>query len=238
MILFPAIDLKNGHCVRLEQGDFNKTQVFSHNPVEMALKWESQGGAYLHLVDLDGAKEGSPANLHVIKDILSTLTIPVQIGGGIRSMKYGETLLELGVSRIILGTAALHDKAFAEEAIKEFGERVAVSIDAKDGMVATHGWVEVSEIKSVEFAKELESFGLETLIYTDIAKDGMMEGPNFDQLEEMQKAVRMNIIASGGVSFDTDLLALKELNLYGAIIGKALYTGAINLENAIKIVKG
>lgn len=238
MIIFPAIDLKNGHCVRLEQGDFNKSQVFSQNPVDMALKWESQGGAYLHLVDLDGAKDGSPANLHVIKDILSALTIPVQIGGGIRNMKYGETLLELGVSRIILGTAALHDKAFAEEAIKEFGERVAVSIDAKEGLVATHGWVEVSEIKSVEFAKELESFGLETLIYTDIAKDGMMEGPNLDQLEEMQKAVRMNIIASGGVSFDTDLLALKELDLYGAIIGKALYTGAIDLENAIKIVKG
>lgn len=233
MIIFPAIDIKDGRCVRLTQGDYNQVETFSTDPVETALKWQSQGGKYLHLVDLDGALVGKPVNKDLIKNIVSALTIPVQVGGGIRDLTYAEEMLSVGISRVILGTSALADRNFVKTILQKHGEKVAVSIDAKNGFVAVKGWTEVSDIKAVDFAKELEGYGLQTIIYTDIAKDGMMSGPNFSELQNLQQNVKSNIIASGGITTAADVNKLREMNLYGAIIGKALYTGSIILSEVV-----
>ena len=231
MIIFPAIDLKEGKCVRLVQGDFDRKQIFSDNPVEIAFKWQDQGAEYLHLVDLGGALTGKPENKAVIEKIVQRLKIPVQVGGGIRSMSYAEELLSMGVARIILGTSALADLALTESMIKTIGDRLAVSIDAKAGFVAVKGWTEISNIRASELAIQLKGYGLKTIVYTDIAKDGMMAGPNFSELEEMQRETGLNIIASGGVSTLSDIKAIEAMGLYGVIIGKALYTGDIKLAD-------
>lgn len=229
MIIFPAIDLKEGKCVRLVQGDFDRKQIFSDNPVEIALKWQDQGAEYLHLVDLGGALTGKPENKTVIEMIVRSLKIPVQVGGGIRSMSYAEELLAMGVARIILGTSALADLALTECMIKRFGDRLAVSIDAKDGFVAVKGWTEISSIRASDLANQLKHYGLKTIVYTDIAKDGMMSGPNFSELAEMHRCTGLDIIASGGVSTLSDVMLIETMGLYGVIIGKALYTGDIKL---------
>jgi phosphoribosylformimino-5-aminoimidazole carboxamide ribotide isomerase len=231
MIIFPAIDLKDGKCVRLTQGDYDRQQIFSDDPTEMALKWQFQGAEYLHLVDLGGALTGVPENLKVIKSIVKVLRIPIQLGGGIRNMKYAEELLDLGVSRIILGTSALKDRAFTIDALNKFGGRIAVSLDARHGLLAAQGWTETSEIKAADLANELKNYGLETVIYTDIAKDGMMAGPNFSELIDLQKSTDLQIVASGGISTMQQLADLSEMNFYGAIVGKALYTGDIELSD-------
>lgn len=236
MILFPAIDIRGGKCVRLIQGDYNKEDVYG-NPVEMAEKWESLGAEALHVVDLDGAKEGVSQNLDVIKEIVETTNVPIQVGGGIRSIQAIEKLVEIGVSRIILGTAALENPEFLKEAVETFKEKIAVSIDAKNGYVATEGWTKTSERQAADFAKELEALGVKTIIYTDIAKDGMLAGPNFKELQHINEHVNINVIASGGVTTIDDVRQLKVLQLYGAIVGKALYTGDFSLETALKEVE-
>lgn len=235
MIILPAIDLKDGKCVRLEQGLFDKVTVFGDDPVEMAKKWESEGGEYLHLVDLDGAKDGVPKNLEVIKGICKNIDIPIQLGGGIRNKETVKILLDAGVTRVILGTMAINNIELLEELVKEYGERIVVSIDAKDGLVAVDGWVNVSEVNSIDLVKRLEKIGVETIVYTDIAKDGMMEGPNFEIYKKLGEEANIDVIASGGVSSLENVKKLKEMDMYGAIIGRALYTGDINLKEALEV---
>lgn len=233
MIIFPAIDIRGGKCVRLEQGNADKETIYGEDPVERAKFWESKGTLFLHIVDLDGAFEGVRLNRNIIKSVVDNVSIPVQLGGGIRTLEDIEDVLELGISRVILGTAVVKEEGFLEEALDKYGERIAVSIDAKGGYVAINGWTKISDIKAIYFAKVLENLGLKTLIYTDISKDGMLQGPNIEELKALKESVDIDIIASGGVSSPEDLRLLKGLNIYGAIIGKALYTGNIKLEEIL-----
>lgn len=235
MIVYPAIDVKDGRCVRLVQGQFNDVTVYSDNPVEMALKWESMGAQYLHVVDLDGARTGQPQNIAVISEMAVKLGIPLQLGGGIRTIEMIEITLCKGIQRVILGTSAVKDQNLVKKAIETFENNVAIGIDAKDGMVAIEGWAKTSEFTAVGFAKKMEDLGARTIIFTDISKDGMLAGPNLKAMEEMVRAVDMEIIASGGVSTVEDIKNLKEIGVHGVIIGKALYTGDIDLREAIEI---
>lgn len=233
MQILPAIDLRAGKCVNLIQGIAEKETVFSDNPVDMAMRWESEGAEYLHLVDLDGAFKGVSANLNIVAEIVSKLTIPTQLGGGIRTMEQIKVVLELGVDRAILGTAALKQSELVSEACSMFGKRIAVGIDARDGMVATDGWLEVSEKSAIHFAKELSA--VQTLIYTDINSDGMLKGPNVNATADIVNAVSTNVIASGGVTSLSDIESLKNIGASGAIIGRALYTGDLILNDVIEI---
>lgn len=237
MIIFPAIDIKDGNCVRLKQGDFNQQDIYFNNPVEVAKKWESLGAGFIHIVDLDGAKSGESKNFQIIKNIVKAVKIPIQVGGGIRSKEVVDTYLKAGVNRVILGTSAINDKDLLIELVKEYKEKIVVSIDAKDGMVAIDGWINVSKINSVEFIKELETIGVKTIVYTDIAKDGMMEGPNFDMYSQVLKENKIDVIASGGVSTIEDVKKLSSMKMYGAIIGKSLYIEKIELEEALEVSK-
>ncbi len=239
MILYPAIDLKDGCCVRLKKGDFDQKTVYFENPVETALMWQNMGGEFLHLVDLDGAKDGVSKNMTVIKNIVKALDIPVELGGGIRSMEQLERYFSFGVARAILGTAALKNPDFVRQAVAEYGDKIAVGIDAKDGAVAVAGWLEVSDTDAVTFAKEMEQIGVKHIIYTDIDTDGMMCGPNLKGLISMVEAVpKVGVIASGGVAKKEDLIAIQKTGAAGAIIGKALYQKTINLTEAVKELKG
>ena len=231
MQILPAIDLRGGKCVNLVQGIATQETVFSDAPVEMALRWQAEGAEYLHLVDLDGAFQGESANLHIVGEIIAALEIPVQLGGGIRSMERLDAVLVLGVDRAILGTVALKQPDFVKQACAKYGARIAVGIDARDGMVATDGWLEVSQKPAVEFAQEMAE--VQTLIYTDIKSDGMLKGPNVDTTADIVKAVSANVIASGGVTSLADITALKQIGASGAIIGRALYTGDLSLPDAI-----
>ncbi len=233
MLILPAIDLRNGKCVNLVQGRAQEETVFSDQPVEMAEQWQTEGAEYLHLVDLDGAFQGSSANLHIVKQIVETIDIPVQLGGGIRTMERLDEVLELGVARAILGTAALKNPILVEDACRKYGNRIAVGIDATDGMVATEGWLEVSQKSAVEFAREMEGCGVQTIIYTDIKSDGMLNGPNVEATQAISNAVRINVIASGGITSLADIEVLKSIHVSGAIIGRALYTNALSLKDAI-----
>ena len=233
MILFPAIDIKDGKCVRLTQGDYNKEKIYNDSPVEVASDWEKLRASYLHIVDLDGAKTGISVNRETIQAIAGRVSIPLQLGGGIRSMSIIEEYITAGVSRVIIGTAAINDKTFLKEAIDAYASKIAVSIDARNGYAATNGWLETSTVKAIELVKELESLGVETIIYTDILKDGMLQGPNFKELKEINEATSMNVIASGGISTAVDVEKLKSLDLYGAIIGKALYDGTLEFEELL-----
>jgi len=231
--IFPAIDIKNGKCVRLVQGDFAKLETYGDDPVEMALNWMNQGAQYLHIIDLDGALMGEAVNKTLIKNMVEAVNVPVQFGGGVRDMKYAEEMIEAGVSRVILGTSALSNKAFVKEAIKNYGEKIAVSLDAKNGFVAVRGWTELTDVKAADLATELEAYGLKTVVYTDISKDGMMAGPNFAEIDNMNKKIKSNLIASGGVSTAEDVKKLDEMGIYGCVIGKALYTGGIELKDVL-----
>ncbi|MFI8705650.1 1-(5-phosphoribosyl)-5-[(5-phosphoribosylamino)methylideneamino]imidazole-4-carboxamide isomerase [Bacillus sp. NPDC077411] len=235
MKIFPAIDLKNGRCVRLYQGKFQQETVMNENPVAQALLFEQLGARALHIVDLDGAVAGRSENLSVIEDICKALRIPVQVGGGMRSIAAIETLLLVGVMKVILGTAALYDRTFLEEAVRLYGDKIIVGIDAKNGYVATRGWLDVSETPYVQLAKEMEEVGVQTLIFTDISKDGTLAGPNFEQLQKLQSEVSLQIVASGGVSSLADVEKLQDMNLYGVIIGKALYDKKVMLEEALQV---
>lgn len=240
MIVIPAIDLKEGNCVRLEQGKMNRDTVFSDNPAEQALTWQQAGAELLHLVDLDGAFAGTPRNRAAIEAIIKTIDIPAQLGGGIRDIATIEAYLSLGLSRVIIGTAAQRNPELVVEACKKFPGRIVVGIDAKNGMVAVQGWAEVTDATAVELARKFEDCGVTAIIYTDISRDGMMGGPNFDATKALAEAVSIPIIASGGVSSLRDienLMAIEQSGVVGAITGKAIYTGAISLAEAISLTK-
>lgn len=237
MIIYPAIDVKDGKCVRLVQGRFDDVTVYSSHPWEMAKKFEQMGAEYLHVVDLDGARMGEPQNINIISDMAVKLGIPVQLGGGIRSIEMIEIILCKGIHRVILGTSAVKDPELVKKAIKAFGNNLAVAIDAKDGMVAIEGWAKTSEFTAIGFAKKMEEYGAKTIIYTDISRDGMLNGPNLKAMEDMTKAVGIDVIASGGIRNLQDIKNLKELGVSGAIVGKAIYTGDIDLKEAITVAK-
>jgi phosphoribosylformimino-5-aminoimidazole carboxamide ribotide isomerase len=235
MIIYPAVDIKDGKCVRLVQGKFSDETVYSKSPVEMGLKWEKSGAEYLHVVDLDGARTGEPKNLETIGELAEKLNIPVQLGGGIRNIEIMEKILSKGLNRVILGTSAVRDLEFVKNAIKMFRDKIVIGIDAKDGMVAIEGWAKTSEFSAIGFAQKMQDIGVKTIIYTDISRDGMLVGPNLTAMDEMVKAVDLEVIASGGVSKLGDVRSLKDIGVAGAIIGKALYTGDIDLKLAMEI---
>lgn len=232
MIIYPAIDIRGGKCVRLLQGNYNEMTVFSDDPLSMALKFQQDGAKYVHIVDLDGAR-GESTNRKLISAIAKALMIPVQTGGGIRTMEDIDELLNCGITRVILGTSAVKNPELVKNAVLKYGSRVAVGIDAKDGYVAIEGWEKTSEFLAVEFAQKMELLGVKSIIYTDIATDGMLSGPNLGAMGEMLSSVGMEVIASGGVSKTDDLFELKRIGVHGAIVGKAIYTGAIDLRTAL-----
>jgi phosphoribosylformimino-5-aminoimidazole carboxamide ribotide isomerase len=235
LIPIPAIDLQGGRCVRLSRGEFDQETVYGDDPVAMALRWQAAGAARLHVVDLDGAREGSPRNHDAIAAIAATLSIPVQVGGGIRDAETVEKLLFLGVDRCILGTRAAQDRVWAEEMFRAFGERLILGIDAKDGKVAIKGWVETTELTAAELALALKAAGARRVIYTDISRDGMLTGPNVEATARLAAETGLAIIASGGMSTLDDLRRLAQHpGIEGAIIGRALYTGAIDLTEAVR----
>jgi phosphoribosylformimino-5-aminoimidazole carboxamide ribotide isomerase len=236
MRLYPAIDIKNGKCVRLKQGKFNEQTIYSNNPTNIAEKWVQNGASYIHVVDLDGALDGTWTNKQVIKNIIDSINVPVQTGGGIRSIRDIEDRLNIGIERVIIGTQAVRNPAFVKEAILKFGtEKIVVGIDAKDGMVAISGWEEISHISALDLCIQMKGFGAKTIIYTDISKDGMLTGPNIDYTKYLVDETGLDIIASGGVASTKDLMAIQKINAEGAIIGKALYTNSINLKDAINL---
>lgn len=233
MILFPAIDIRDGKCVRLIQGDYAQEIIYNDSPTNMAQEWQKQGAEYIHVVDLDGAKTGNSANKQAIEAIAKAVSVPVQVGGGIRSMDIVDSHIKNGVARVIIGTAAIQDPEFLKAAVEKHGDKIAVSIDARNGLVATDGWTETSNIKAVDLLQDLVGIGVKTVVYTDIMKDGMMQGPNFEELKTMDDASSIDIIASGGVSTEEDIKRLASENMYGAIIGKALYEGNLSLEKLL-----
>ena len=237
MIIFPAIDLRGGKCVRLIQGDFDKETVYSDDPQATALKWQFLGAKFLHVVDLDGARAGSPQNLDAIKKILAAVKIPIEVGGGIRTLEDTEKLLSLGVRRVILGSVAVENISLVEAAVKKFGDKIVVGIDARGGFVAVHGWEKSSAVKADELAKKIVAAGVKTIIYTDISKDGMLSGVNTKTFTELAKYSGAEIIASGGVKSIEDIRALKAAGIAGVIVGKAIYTGALDLKTAIEVVE-
>lgn len=240
MIVFPAIDLKNGECVRLIKGDFSKKTVYNNSPEEVAYQWEMQGAEFLHIVDLDGALAGEPRNLAVIKNILNCVNIPLELGGGIRSIATIEKVLGYGVSRVILGSIAVQNKNMVIEACKVYGEKILVGIDAKDGIAAIDGWGVSSNVSAIELAKRLADVGAKTIIYTDISRDGTLTGVNIAETVKLAEESGVHIIASGGVSSLDDIKKLKEQEskgIIGVIIGKALYEGALSLTEAIEVAR-
>jgi phosphoribosylformimino-5-aminoimidazole carboxamide ribotide isomerase len=236
MEIIPAIDLKDGKCVRLYQGDYGMETVFSHDPVGTAMKWQSCGATRLHVVDLDGAASGKLQNLDIITDIASAVLIPIQVGGGIRDIKTIEKLFKNGVERVIIGTSAVEDPEMVKEACRRFNQSVIVGIDARDGKVATHGWQQETELGVVEFARSMVKLGVKYFIYTDISRDGTLTEPNFSAIFELIDSTRFPVIASGGISSLIHLKLLNKLGATGAIVGKALYTGDINLKQALDTV--
>lgn len=237
MIIFPAIDLVQGKAVRLLRGDYARMTVYSENPLEVARDFEQKGAQWVHLVDLEGAKSGATPNLATVEEIVRGTGLRTEVGGGIRSMETVERYLNAGVDRVILGTAAVTDEAFLRRAAEAWGEKIAVGVDLKDGRVAIHGWTETSAYTAEDFCDKLEKIGIRTLICTDISRDGAMEGTNRDLYRRLSEKYHMQITASGGVSSIEDIRALREMNLYGAIIGKAYYTGAIDLTRAVEVAK-
>jgi phosphoribosylformimino-5-aminoimidazole carboxamide ribotide isomerase len=241
MIVIPAIDLKEGKCVRLEQGLMDKDTVFNDNPAAQARAWQDQGAEMLHIVDLDGAFAGEPKNRDAIESIVKAITIPSQLGGGIRDIETIEAYLSLGLTRIIIGTAAQRNPELVRQACARFPGQIVVGIDAKNGMVAVQGWAEVTDITAVELARKFEGFGVSAIIYTDISRDGMMQGPNLEATKALAEAVSIPIIASGGVSSLKDienLMAIETSGISGVITGKAVYTGAIKLAEAVALTQG
>ena len=235
MILFPAIDIRKGRCVRLAQGRFHQETVFSENPAEQAVKWEKAGSSFIHVVDLDAARTGTAENEAAVRDILRSVSIPVQLGGGIRCMKDVEKNLGLGAARVILGTAALKNPGLVRDAVGIYGERIAVGVDSKNGYVALEGWETVSSVESAEFCAMMKDAGVKTLVYTDIAKDGMMAGPNLPATKKIAALGGIDVIASGGVASLSDLYALEKIGVHGAVIGRALYDGAVSLKQAVSL---
>ncbi len=239
MQIYPAIDIKDGKAVRLVQGKFDEVTVFNDNPADAAKAWADAGATYIHIVDLDGARYGKSFIIDVLKEISEKYDIPVQTGGGVRTLDDVTARIEAGASRVIIGTAAVKNPELVKKAVELYGDKIAVGVDAKDGLVAIKGWEEVSDITAVDLCLKMKSFGVKTIIYTDISKDGMMCGPNIASTKELIEKTGLEIIASGGVSKIDDLENVNAINAQGVIIGKALYNGAINLKDAIdKFEKG
>lgn len=237
MILYPAVDIKDGKCVRLLQGRFDAVTEYGDDPVAMARKWEALGAEYLHVVDLDGARSGKAGNRAAIMSMAAAVSIPVQTGGGVRTLADVEALLEAGLARVILGTSAVRDRDMVRTAIGRYGARIVIGIDAKDGFVAVEGWESGSGLEATAFAREMSLLGAKTVIYTDIATDGTLAGPNLPAMREMIEKSGMDVIASGGVGTVDDLVALARIGAAGAITGKAIYTGAIELPAALKALR-
>lgn len=237
MKLFPAIDLYDGKAVRLFKGDYNQMTVYGNDPLKIAKDFENAGAKFVHLVDLEGAKDGTTPNLPVVKKIVENTNLFTEIGGGIRSMDTIDTYINCGVDRVILGTAAVCDEEFLIAAVRKYGDKIAVGVDIKDGFVAIKGWVEKSEYDCFDFCQKMQDIGVKTIICTDISKDGAMQGTNRALYKELCNRFSLDITASGGVSSIDDIKALRELDLYGAIIGKAYYIGAIDLREALEVAK-
>lgn len=240
MRIYPAIDIKDGKCVRLLRGNFDDMTVYGDDPVETAKKWESQGGEYIHVVDLDGAVKGHGANADIISRICSAVSVPVQTGGGIRTMEDIEAKLACGIARVIIGTKAVSDADFVREAVNRYGDRIVIGIDAKDGMAAVEGWEKTSDIPAVELGRKMAEIGVKTIVYTDIATDGTLAGPNTAAMREMADAVRAlgtDVIASGGIGSIEHIVSLVPTGVEGVIVGRALYTGAADLAEAIKAAR-
>lgn len=237
MLIFPAIDLRGCMVVRLEQGDFDRMTVYSDDPVETARGFVYAGASCLHAVDLDGAKDGSPQNRAVIRE-LCRLPLEIEVGGGIRDERTIAEYLAMGVRRVILGSVIAEDFSFAERMGKRYGDRLAAGVDVKDGLVAIHGWKDLTGLNGFDFCRKLSDAGISTVIYTDIARDGLLEGMNLAAYERLQAAGGLRVIASGGVTSEDDVRKLRDLNLYGAIIGKALYAGKISLKRALDVAGG
>ena len=238
MQFYPAIDLRDGKCVRLKQGDYAQETVFGADPAEMARRFVEQGATWLHLVDLDGAKQGEPVNGVSIRAIVASCGVPCQLGGGLRTLENIETALSWGVARVIIGTKALQSPDWLAEMARKFPNKIVLGIDAKDGMVATHGWLDVSAIAALDLARSSAKLPLAAIIYTDISRDGMMQGANVKAMAEMAAAVPIPVIASGGVTTLDDVRRLHENGLAGCIIGRALYEGQLNLRDVVAIVSG
>lgn len=237
MLIFPAIDLFEGKAVRLLKGEYDQMTVYNDDPLSVARDFAACGATCLHLVDLEGAKSGTTPNIDTVRRLAAETDLFTEVGGGIRNMDTVRAYLTAGVDRVILGTAALQDEAFLKEALSEYGDRIAVGVDIRDGKVAIRGWVETSETDAMEFMAKLEQLGVRTVICTDISRDGAMAGTNHDLYAELTSRFQMNVIASGGVSSMEDVRRLAQKNLYGAIIGRAYYTGAISLRDAIEVAK-
>lgn len=235
MIIYPAIDIMDGRCVRLTQGDFNRKTVFEGKPVDIAKSWEAQGAQALHVIDLDGARIGKPQNTAVIAEIIKSVAIPVQVGGGLRSEADIIRLFEEGAAKTIIGTSAIQDEALLETAFKKYRDKVIISIDAVNGFVAVNGWVNMSQVSAYSFAKKAREKGLREFVYTDISRDGMQRGPDFTGIERMMSIEGTRLIASGGIKDVKDLERLKNAGVYGAIIGKSLYDGSLKLEAALTV---
>ena len=237
MIILPAIDIKDGNCVRLIKGDFDTVHKVAENPLQTARSFEQDGAEWLHMVDLDGAKDAAPKNRPVFLEIAARTRLKVEVGGGIRDLETVEEYLTHGIARVILGSVAVKKPEVVRIAVREYGERIAVGIDVRDGMVAVDGWLGKSEVNYLDLAHAMADVGVKTIIFTDISKDGTLTGPNLDQLAQINGAADCNIIASGGISSIEDIHALKKLGLYGAICGKSLYQGTLSLKEALKVAK-
>lgn len=237
MIVIPAIDIIDNKPVRLYQGDYRKKEVVGEDVLEIARNFEKCGAEYIHIVDLDGAKSGSLVNKDIIIKVAKEVNIPVEVGGGIRTSEDIKYLIENGVGRVILGTAAIENSDFVKSSVDKYGEKIAIGVDCKNGYLCGRGWLEESKLHYIEFSKEMESLGVKNIILTDISKDGTLQGTNVDMLKELSSTVNVNLTASGGVAGLDDIKKLKELNIYGVIVGKAIYSGFINLKEAINICK-
>ena len=233
MEIFPAIDLRGGQVVRLKEGDYNQMKVYSPDPLAAAQSFREKGAKNLHVVDLDGAKDGAPVNFSVIRSLAAESGLFLQVGGGIRDEARILAYLEAGVGRVILGTAAVKDPSFLRKMVSRYGEKIAVGVDAKDGRVAVAGWLEVTKLDSLDFCRQLADWGVKTVIYTDIAKDGRLEGTNLAAYQKLRQVRGLDVIASGGISFEEEIIALREMGNYGAILGKALYENKLELGRAL-----
>lgn len=238
LTIFPAIDIKDGNCVRLLKGDFATVEKVAEDPLLTARGFEEKGSEWLHMVDLDGAKDATPRNREIFVKVAKNTGLKIEVGGGIRNMETVDYYLSNGIERVILGSAAVKDPAFVKEAMKKYGDRIAVGIDAKNGKVAAEGWLDDSDVDYITLAREMEKIGVRYLIFTDISKDGTLAGPNLEQLSAIHQAVSCEIIASGGICNIEDIQAVKELGVYGAICGKSLYKGTLELSEAIRVGKG
>ena len=237
MIILPAIDIKDGNCVRLVKGDYGTAHKVADNYMDTARMFESCGAGWIHMVDLDGAKDAAQTNKDIFIDVAKNTKLKVEVGGGIRTPEAAEMYLSAGISRVIIGSAAVKDPALVKTLVKEYGERIAVGIDAKNGMVATEGWLETSDVRFTELAKAMSDIGVKYIIFTDISKDGTLAGVNTEQLDEINRACSANIIASGGVRDISDIRRCRELHLYGAICGKSIYSGTLDLKEAIECAR-